>query len=79
MRHGESVQTVDFSQLKRPLAKLLADVQAFMGLQQGDVLMLGTDWLSDGSRPRARAGDTVRIEAAGFAPWSQTVIDGGAA
>ena len=77
-RNGASVQTVDFSQLKRPLAQLLADVQAFMGLQQGDVLMLGTDCLSDGSRPRARAGDTVCIEAAGFAPWRQTVIDGGA-
>jgi len=72
--NGDWVQTVDFSQLKRPLAQLLADVTEFMTLQPGDVLMLGTDCLKDGQRPRARAGDTVRIEAPGFAPLSQTVV-----
>jgi 5-oxopent-3-ene-1,2,5-tricarboxylate decarboxylase/2-hydroxyhepta-2,4-diene-1,7-dioate isomerase len=72
--NGEQVQSVDFAQLKRPLAQLLAEVTAFMTLQEGDVLMLGTDCLPDGARPRARAGDTVRIEAAGFAPFSQTVV-----
>ncbi len=81
--NGAVVQTVDFSQLKRPLAQLLVDVAEFMSLQAGDVLMLGTDCLEDGTRPRARAGDTVRIEAAGFAPLSQTLISalntGGAA
>jgi len=58
-------------------------VAEFMSLQAGDVLMLGTDCLEDGTRPRARAGDAVRIEAAGFAPLSQTLISdlntGGAA
>ena len=81
--NGAVVQTVDFSQLKRPLAQLLVDVAEFMSLQAGDVLMLGTDCLEDGTRPRARAGDTVRIEAEGFAPLSQTLISalntGGAA
>jgi len=72
--NGESVQSVDFAQLMRPLAQLLAEVTAFMTLQEGDVLMLGTDCLPDGTRPRARAGDTVRIEAPGFAPFSQTVV-----
>jgi 5-oxopent-3-ene-1,2,5-tricarboxylate decarboxylase/2-hydroxyhepta-2,4-diene-1,7-dioate isomerase len=72
--NGELVQSIDFSQLKRPLAQLLAEVTAFMTLQEGDVLMLGTDCLPDGTRPRARAGDTVRIEAPGFAPFSQTVV-----
>ena len=71
--NGAVVQTVDFSQLKRNLAQLLVDVAEFMSLQAGDVLMLGTDCLEDGTRPRARAGDTVRIEAAGFAPLSQTL------
>jgi len=71
--NGQPVQTVDFAQLQRPLARLLEEVNAFMTLQAGDVLMLGTDCLPDGSRPRARAGDTVRIEAAGFAPLSQTL------
>jgi len=78
-RNEQLVQTVDFAQLQRPLAQLLADVSAFMTLQAGDVLMLGTDCLPDGSRPLARAGNTVRIEATGFAPLSQTVISGGAA
>jgi len=77
-RNGAVVQNVDFSQLKRPLAQLLVDVAEFMSLQVGDVLMLGTDCLEDGTRPRARAGDTVRIEAEGFAPLSQAVISGGA-
>lgn len=72
--NGELVQSIDFSQLKRPLAQLLAEVTAFMTLQEGDMLMLGTDCLPDGTRPRARAGDTVRIEAPGFAPFSQTVV-----
>jgi 5-oxopent-3-ene-1,2,5-tricarboxylate decarboxylase/2-hydroxyhepta-2,4-diene-1,7-dioate isomerase len=73
-RNGALVQSIDFSQLKHPLAQLLAEVTAFMTLQEGDVLMLGTDCLPDGTRPRARAGDTVRIEAAGFASFSQTVV-----
>jgi 5-oxopent-3-ene-1,2,5-tricarboxylate decarboxylase/2-hydroxyhepta-2,4-diene-1,7-dioate isomerase len=45
-----------------------------MSLQAGDLLMVGTDCLDSGERPRARAGDTVHIEAAGFAPLKQTVI-----
>jgi 5-oxopent-3-ene-1,2,5-tricarboxylate decarboxylase/2-hydroxyhepta-2,4-diene-1,7-dioate isomerase len=44
-----------------------------MSLQAGDVLMLGTDVLANGQRPRARAGDTVCLTAPGFAPWVQTV------
>jgi 5-oxopent-3-ene-1,2,5-tricarboxylate decarboxylase/2-hydroxyhepta-2,4-diene-1,7-dioate isomerase len=71
--NGAVVQTVDLSQLKRPLDQLLGDVTEFMSLQAGDVLMLGTDCLEDGQRPRARAGDSVRIEAAGFATLSQNV------
>jgi len=77
-RNGTRVQSVDFSQLKRPLAQLLAEVTDFMSLQEGDVLMLGSDCLADGSRPTARAGDTVRIEAAGFDALSQTLTVGGA-
>jgi len=77
--NDQPVQTVDFAQLQRPLARLLEEVNAFMTLQAGDVLMLGSDCLPDGSRPRARAGDKVRIEASGFAPLNQTVIAGGGA
>ena len=38
----------------------------FITLQPGDVLMVGTDCLADGTRPRARAGDTVEISAPGL-------------
>jgi 5-oxopent-3-ene-1,2,5-tricarboxylate decarboxylase/2-hydroxyhepta-2,4-diene-1,7-dioate isomerase len=71
--NGQGVQTVDLSTLVRPVEQLLADVAAFMTLQAGDVLMLGTDVLASGQRPRARAGDTVCLSAPGFAPWVQTV------
>jgi 5-oxopent-3-ene-1,2,5-tricarboxylate decarboxylase/2-hydroxyhepta-2,4-diene-1,7-dioate isomerase len=44
-----------------------------MTLQPGDVLMVGTDCLADGTRPRAKAGDRVEIAAPGFAPVITTV------
>jgi 5-oxopent-3-ene-1,2,5-tricarboxylate decarboxylase/2-hydroxyhepta-2,4-diene-1,7-dioate isomerase len=71
--NGQRVQTVDLSTLVRPVAPLLAEVAEFMTLQAGDVLMLGTDVLDSGQRPRVRAGDTVCLSAPGFAPWVQTV------
>jgi 5-oxopent-3-ene-1,2,5-tricarboxylate decarboxylase/2-hydroxyhepta-2,4-diene-1,7-dioate isomerase len=71
--NGQRVQTVHQSELVRPVARLLVDVAEFMSLQAGDVLMVGTDVLANGQRPRARAGDTVCLSAPGFAPWVQTV------
>ena len=71
--NGQPVQTVPLSELVRPVERLLADVSEFMSLQAGDVLMLGTDVLANGQRPRARAGDTVGLRAPGFAPMVQTV------
>jgi 5-oxopent-3-ene-1,2,5-tricarboxylate decarboxylase/2-hydroxyhepta-2,4-diene-1,7-dioate isomerase len=76
-RNGESVQTVDLRDLVRDLPTLLADVGEFMTLQPGDVLMVGTDCLPDGTRPRARAGDRVEISAQGLP--SVFVAVGGAA
>ncbi len=73
--NGELRQTVDLSTLVRDAATLLADVEAFMTLQPGDVLMLGTDCLDDGTRPRARAGDRVDIDAPGFATVTHTLIE----
>jgi 5-oxopent-3-ene-1,2,5-tricarboxylate decarboxylase/2-hydroxyhepta-2,4-diene-1,7-dioate isomerase len=72
-RNGEQVQRVDLRELVRPIPELLADVGEFMTLQPGDVLMVGTDCLADGTRPRARAGDRVEISAPGFAPVTTTV------
>jgi 5-oxopent-3-ene-1,2,5-tricarboxylate decarboxylase/2-hydroxyhepta-2,4-diene-1,7-dioate isomerase len=66
-RNGEVVQTVDLRELVRDIATLLADVGEFMTLQPGDVLMVGTDCLADGTRPRARAGDRIDIAAPGLA------------
>ena len=65
-RNGEQVQTVDLRDLMRAMPALLADVGEFMTLQPGDVLMVGTDCLADGTRPRAQAGDRVEISAPGF-------------
>jgi 5-oxopent-3-ene-1,2,5-tricarboxylate decarboxylase/2-hydroxyhepta-2,4-diene-1,7-dioate isomerase len=72
-RNGELVQTVGLRDLMRNMPTLLADVGEFMTLQPGDVLMLGTDCLADGTRPRAKAGDRVEISAPGFASVVTTV------
>jgi 5-oxopent-3-ene-1,2,5-tricarboxylate decarboxylase/2-hydroxyhepta-2,4-diene-1,7-dioate isomerase len=66
-RNGEVAQTVDLRELVRDIPTLLADVGQFMTLQPGDVLMVGTDCLADGTRPRARPGDRVEIAAPGLA------------
>lgn len=72
-RNGELVQTVDLRELMRGMPALLADVGEFMTLQPGDVLMVGTDCLADGARPRAQAGDRVEITASGLASVSTPV------
>jgi 5-oxopent-3-ene-1,2,5-tricarboxylate decarboxylase/2-hydroxyhepta-2,4-diene-1,7-dioate isomerase len=72
-RNGERVQTVDLRELVRDLPTLLADVGEFMTLQPGDVLMVGTDCLENGTRPRAKAGDRVEISAPGFVAVNVTV------
>jgi len=66
--HGVLKQTVALADLVRDAATLWADVNAFQTMRSGDVLMLGTDCLNDGTRPRAKAGDAVEITAAGFHP-----------
>ncbi|MEQ1534364.1 MAG: fumarylacetoacetate hydrolase family protein [Burkholderiaceae bacterium] len=59
--NGDLVQSLDFSQLVRPAAQLLADVYEFMTLRDGDVLMLGCDCLPNGKRPVAKVGDVITI------------------
>lgn len=68
--NGELKQSVDFSQLQRPAARLLADVTEFMTLAPGDVLMLGCDL----GRPLARASDRIDISSPGFAMLSNTLV-----
>ena len=61
------------TRLSTAATTLLADVADFMALEPGDVLMVGTDCLPDGTRPRAKAGDRIEISATGFAPLVHTV------
>ena len=64
--NGVHRQTTVLADLVRDAATLLADVNEFMTLRAGDVLMLGSDCLPDGSRALVHAGDTVEINATGF-------------
>lgn len=72
--NGDLRQTVDLATLVRDAATLLAEVNAFMTLRPGDILMLGTDCLDDGTRPRARVGDRIEISAPGFEPLVNSMI-----
>ena len=72
--NDQLVQRVDLSTLVRNAVSLLNDVSEFMTLQPGDVLMLGTDCLECGARPRAKVGDRIEISASGFAPVTHTLM-----
>jgi 5-oxopent-3-ene-1,2,5-tricarboxylate decarboxylase / 2-hydroxyhepta-2,4-diene-1,7-dioate isomerase len=63
---GVMRQRTALADLVRDAATLWADVNAFQAMRPGDVLMVGTDCLEDGSRPRVKAGDAVEITATGF-------------
>jgi len=66
--NGVHRQTTVLAELVLDAATLLADVNEFMTLRCGDVLMLGSDCLPDGTRALVHAGDTVEIGATGFKP-----------
>lgn len=72
--HGVLKQVVALADLVRDAATLWADVRTFQTLRPGDVLMLGTDCLADGNRPRAKVGDAVEITAAGFKPLTHQFV-----
>lgn len=59
---GQVVQRSSTGGMQRPVARLIAEVSAFMTLAAGDVLMLGVAALA----PRARAGQWVRVEIEGI-------------
>jgi 5-oxopent-3-ene-1,2,5-tricarboxylate decarboxylase/2-hydroxyhepta-2,4-diene-1,7-dioate isomerase len=69
--NGVLRQSLDLRQMRRPLNQLLTDVNDFMTLQAGDVLMLGLDICTQGPeaghRPHARVGDVIEIQAPGHA------------
>jgi 5-oxopent-3-ene-1,2,5-tricarboxylate decarboxylase / 2-hydroxyhepta-2,4-diene-1,7-dioate isomerase len=66
--HGVMRQRSTLADLVRDAATLWAEVNAFQSMRPGDVLMVGTDCLDDGWRPRVKAGDAVEITAVGFSP-----------
>jgi len=68
--NGELKQTFDFADLIRPAAQLLANVNEFMTLQPGDVLMLGCG----PNRPLAATGDRIDISAPGFGTLTNTLV-----
>ncbi|MDQ7973981.1 MAG: fumarylacetoacetate hydrolase family protein [Rhodocyclaceae bacterium] len=68
---GELRHRADFSQLVRPATRLLADVNEFMTLRAGDVLMLGCN----AGRPLAKVGDRIEISAPGFEPLVNTLVE----
>lgn len=68
---GQCVQATDTADRLRPAARLLAEVSAFMTLQPGDVLLLG----SSGAAPLARAGQHVAIEIDGLGRLEHTLVE----
>lgn len=67
---GAPAHTVRFADLVRSAARLLEDVSEFMTLHPGDLLMLG----STAGAPRARAGQRISVQGAGFAPLHATLV-----
>jgi 5-oxopent-3-ene-1,2,5-tricarboxylate decarboxylase/2-hydroxyhepta-2,4-diene-1,7-dioate isomerase len=68
--NGELKQRVDFAGLVRPAAQLLRDVNEFMTLGAGDMLMLGCDV----GRPLVGAGDSIEISAPGLGSLRNTLV-----
>ena len=76
--NGKEVQRVNYADTVRKSQTLLSDISEFMTFQEGDVLLLGSDCLPDGKRPRAKVGDVVEISAEGFDTLVNTFVGGAA-
>jgi 5-oxopent-3-ene-1,2,5-tricarboxylate decarboxylase/2-hydroxyhepta-2,4-diene-1,7-dioate isomerase len=74
--NGKEVQRVNYADTVRKSQELLAHISEFMTFQEGDVLLLGSDCLPDGKRPRAKKGDVVEISADGFETLVNAVTGG---
>ena len=72
--NGVVRQRASLAGMVRDAATLWADVNGFQSMRPGDVLMVGTDCLEDGTRVRVRAGDAVDITAQGFRPLNHHFI-----
>ncbi len=69
--HGVHKQTTTLRDLVRDIPTLLHDVAEFMTLRPGDVLLVGSEALPDGTRPRVAVGDAVEVSAPGLKPAVQ--------
>ena len=67
---GVLAQQTSTSGMQRPVARLIAEVSAFMTLAAGDLLMLGVA----AGAPRARAGQQVSIHIDGIGTLSNTLV-----
>jgi 5-oxopent-3-ene-1,2,5-tricarboxylate decarboxylase/2-hydroxyhepta-2,4-diene-1,7-dioate isomerase len=76
--NGKEVQRVNYADTVRKSQTLLTDISEFMTFQEGDVLLLGSDCLPDGKRPRAKVGDVIEISAEGFDTLVNTFVGGAA-
>jgi 5-oxopent-3-ene-1,2,5-tricarboxylate decarboxylase/2-hydroxyhepta-2,4-diene-1,7-dioate isomerase len=68
--NGQPVQTVKFDALVRAPRQLIADVNGFMTLRAGDVLLVGCD----APRPRAKAGDRIDIRSPQLGAMTHTLV-----
>jgi 5-oxopent-3-ene-1,2,5-tricarboxylate decarboxylase/2-hydroxyhepta-2,4-diene-1,7-dioate isomerase len=67
---GRLAQVASTGVMRRPAARLIAEVSEFMTLHPGDILMLG---VAQGA-PRARAGQRIAIEAPGLGRLEATLV-----
>jgi 5-oxopent-3-ene-1,2,5-tricarboxylate decarboxylase/2-hydroxyhepta-2,4-diene-1,7-dioate isomerase len=67
---GRTLQQGRMDGMQRPVARLIAEVSAFMTLNPGDVLMLGTPH----GAPRARAGQRVAITIDGVGTLANPLV-----
>jgi 5-oxopent-3-ene-1,2,5-tricarboxylate decarboxylase / 2-hydroxyhepta-2,4-diene-1,7-dioate isomerase len=67
---GQRVQQTSTAGMQRPVARLIADLSAFMTLAAGDLLMLGVA----AGAPRARAGQRVRIHIDGIGSLENPLV-----
>lgn len=67
---GERRYEASTANLIRPVARLIADVSAFMSFDAGDVLLVGVG----PNAPRAAAGSTIEIDAPGIGTLRHTLV-----
>jgi len=68
--NGEPRCRASIADLVRPIDRLIADINEFLTLQPGDILLIGEPH----DAPFAKAGDRVRVEIDGVAPLENEVV-----